>query len=531
MRAGFDARLAIHMGKILECGGAAAYPRHGSDSLLGVMDQDSFTVEPPNPDKVCTVASVAAHSLYERSDPYRLALPGGAIDLAATTFEQVTPRAVRVSGTRFVGAAPYTFKLEGVRRAGYRTITVAGMRDPMLISQLDAYLENVRTRVAETYHRRLSPALPRLRPRWRDGPLEPAKEIRSHELGLVIEVVADDPETSAAILALSRSAALHVDLPGAQGHRGQPRVPVLAVRPPGGRGVRVQGPSPGRGGRPARAVPRGADRGLRPRRGLAGIALGLVAGGWLMGCSMWIDQLTFFPDRNVGAPPPGAEEWWIATEDGERLHAWSVDARDGAPTLLWSHGNAGNIDTRREIFEALVRRGLGVLAYDYRGYGKSSGSPGEAGVYLDASAAFDSEAALGRDPGGIVCFGESLGGAVSIELATRRRCAAVIAVATFTSLAEVARMHYGALGRLAGDRFNSLERIERLSVPVLVVHGDADEIVPFALGQRLFAAAPEPKRFHRVAGAAHNDVLGRPDVLDVVTSFAREATARRRTPP
>lgn len=214
LRAGFDTALALHMGKILECGGAAAYPRHGSDSLLGVIERDSFTVEPPNPDKVCTVASVAAHSLYERSDPYALALPGGALDLRATTFEQATPRAVRVRGTRWV-PAPCTVKLEGVRRVGFRTIAIAGTRDPVLISQLDAYLENVRTRVAEMYgtegYRLLFHVY------GRDGvmgPLETVKEIRSHELGLVIEAVADDPDTSAAILALARSVSLHATYPG-----------------------------------------------------------------------------------------------------------------------------------------------------------------------------------------------------------------------------------------------------------------------------------------------------------------------------
>ena len=214
IRAGFDRALAIHMGKILECGGAAAYPRHGSDSLLGTIDRESFTVEPPNPDKICSIASVAAHSLYERSDPYRLALPGGAIDLAATTFEQATPRAVRVRGTRFV-PAPYTIKLEGVRRAGFRTITIAGTRDPILISQLDAYQDNVRARVRDVYgaegYRLLFHVY------GRDGvmgALETTKEIRSHELGLVIEVVADHPESSAAILALARSAALHSTYPG-----------------------------------------------------------------------------------------------------------------------------------------------------------------------------------------------------------------------------------------------------------------------------------------------------------------------------
>lgn len=214
IRQGFDRALALHMGKILECGGAAAYPRHGSDSLLGVIDRDSFTVEPPNPDKVCTVASVAAHSLYERSDPYTLALPGGAIDLRRATFEAAGARAVRVRGTRWV-PAPYTLKLEGVRRAGFRTITIAGTRDPALISQLDVYLENIRTRVADMYgadgYRLLFHVY------GRDGVMgarEPTKDIRGHELGLVIEAIADDPETSAAILALARSVALHVTYPG-----------------------------------------------------------------------------------------------------------------------------------------------------------------------------------------------------------------------------------------------------------------------------------------------------------------------------
>lgn len=214
MREGFDPGLVIHMGKILECGGAAAYPRHGSDSLLGIIDKDGFVVEPPNPEKVCTVASVAAHSLYEKADPYVQHLPGGSIDLRETRFEQVSPRAVRVTGTRFIKAPAYTLKLEGAARVGCRTLAIAGIRDPVLIAHLDTYLENVRRRVAETYpdgYRLLFHVY------GRDGvmgPLEPTKEIRGHELGIVFEVIADDPETSAAVLALTRSVALHVTYPG-----------------------------------------------------------------------------------------------------------------------------------------------------------------------------------------------------------------------------------------------------------------------------------------------------------------------------
>ena len=254
----------------------------------------------------------------------------------------------------------------------------------------------------------------------------------------------------------------------------------------------------------------------------AGATLALATLLLLTGCAMWIDRFVFFPDRRVGPPPAGVEERRITTPDGLRLHAWSVSPRDGAPVLLWSHGNAGNIDSRRALLVALASRGLGVLAYDYRGYGRSEGSPSEPGVYLDAAAAFDDLVTRGTDPATIVCFGESLGGAVSIEVATRRPCGAVIAVSTFTRLADVARRHYGALGSLARDRFDSLARLPRVAAPVLIAHGDRDDIVPFELGERLFAAASEPKRFFRIAGADHNDALGHPGVLDAIARFARD---------
>jgi uncharacterized protein len=240
-----------------------------------------------------------------------------------------------------------------------------------------------------------------------------------------------------------------------------------------------------------------------------------------------IDSFTFFPDRAVGSPPPGIEERSITTEDGQRLHAWYAPGPAEAPTLIWSHGNAGNIGGRAPILVAMARRGLRVLAYDYRGYGRSSGAPNETGVYLDAVAAFDQEIGRGTASRSIVCFGESLGGAVSIALAERRPCAAVAVVSTFTSLADVARRHYGPLGALAGHRFDSLARVGRLTMPLLVAHGDQDEIVPFELGEQLFAAAPGPKRFHRVVGAHHNDVLLDPGLVDAVAAFARDAVARR----
>ena len=218
LRLGFDPGVAIHMGKILECGAAAAYPRHGTDSLLGFVYDDCFMVEPPNPNKVCTVASVAAHTLYERSDPFQSHWPGGLVDLTGSRFEQHDERTVKISGTTFHKSDDYWVKLEGAARIGYRTITIAGTRDPILLANFDQYEANVRERIAST--------LPHLTDSdyrliyhvyGRDGvmgKLEPQKEITSHELGLVIEVVATTEEVSKTVLAIARSLSLHSSYPG-----------------------------------------------------------------------------------------------------------------------------------------------------------------------------------------------------------------------------------------------------------------------------------------------------------------------------
>lgn len=243
-----------------------------------------------------------------------------------------------------------------------------------------------------------------------------------------------------------------------------------------------------------------------------------------------IDRMIFFPERSMPAPPPGVEERWIALDEGLRVHAWYAGApatAATAPTLIWSHGNGGNIAGRADVLLALRERGLNVLAYDYRGYGKSEGQPSESGVYRDVLGAYDGERARGVPAQRIISFGESLGGAVSIYLASQRPCAGVAVVSTFTSLRDVGRSHFGGLAALAAGRFDSRSRIEHLAVPLLVAHGDRDEIVPFALGEQLYAAAPEPKRFLRVTGAHHNDIFASDELLDEIAAFAKAATAPR----
>jgi uncharacterized protein len=242
----------------------------------------------------------------------------------------------------------------------------------------------------------------------------------------------------------------------------------------------------------------------------------------LGGCHGMIERLVFFPDRTVTDPPPGVAERWLTAADGTRLHAWQTLQTNPAASLVWSHGNAGNIGGRADVLSALAARGFDVLAYDYRGYGKSDGRPSEAGLHLDAEAAFDAEIARGVPASRIVCFGESLGGAVSIHLATRRPCAAIVVVSTFTSLRDVARFHYGPLGRFAGGSFDSLSIAPSLTVPFFAAHGDQDEVVPYALGERLFAAVRSPKRFLRVSGAYHNDVFDSAALLDGISAFLKE---------
>ncbi|WP_246505957.1 acyclic terpene utilization AtuA family protein [Mesorhizobium silamurunense] len=215
---GFDRALALHMGKILECAAIAATPGSGSDCMLGTLSHSAFTLEALSPNRRCTVASVAAHTLYEKSDPYHLPGPGGSLDLTETRFEQLDEHCVRVSGSRFSPARRYAVKLEGASPKGFRTISIAGARDPVFIAQIDTIIDAARRRVADNFAQVPESAYRLIvRVYGRDGvmgELEPQKTITSHEICLVIEAVAETQALADTICGFARATLLHFGYPG-----------------------------------------------------------------------------------------------------------------------------------------------------------------------------------------------------------------------------------------------------------------------------------------------------------------------------
>jgi fermentation-respiration switch protein FrsA (DUF1100 family) len=202
-----------------------------------------------------------------------------------------------------------------------------------------------------------------------------------------------------------------------------------------------------------------------------------------------------------------AQDVWLRTRDGVRIHAWFVECPGSRLVTLFFHGNAGNVTHRYPHFQEIAAAGSSLLMIDYRGYGKSAGAPSEAGLYKDADAAFDWLLANHYTPAQIVIHGESLGSAVAVDLASRRACAGLVLEAPFTSAGEVAGTILPVVGPLVMRDFDSRSKIGRVHAPLLLIHGDRDEVIPYRLGQALFAAAPEPKTFWTVPGSGHNDIL------------------------
>ena len=251
----------------------------------------------------------------------------------------------------------------------------------------------------------------------------------------------------------------------------------------------------------------------------------------------FLDQMmVYFPERELSATPANVglafEDVSLTAADGTKLHGWHVPG-ESSTTLLWLHGNAGNISHRVDNIAMLRRNtGLGVFIIDYRGYGRSQGKPSEKGLYMDAEVAFEHMTVeLGLNPvEDIVLFGRSLGVGVAVEMATRRRVRGVVVESGFTSVREMSKSSgMGALSilllPLIDARYDSLSKIGSALSPVMVIHGDSDDIVPFEMAEKLYAAAPEPKRFYAISGASHNDtyVAGGEAYFDALREFIRES--------
>jgi len=238
----------------------------------------------------------------------------------------------------------------------------------------------------------------------------------------------------------------------------------------------------------------------------------------------------FYPEAEFETLPQdwglSCEEIFFESEGGTKLHGWLFPLEPDAPVILFCHGNAGNISHRLENVKFLLDQGLSVFIFDYRGYGKSSGRPSEAGIYGDGLAAYDFLVGSKLiQPSKIIPFGRSLGSSVAIEIALKREVKALIIESAFTSTRDMAGslFLFRAISFILPAHYDNLGKIAGVSVPKLVIHGDHDEIVPFSMGQRLYQAAQSPKRFFPVTGSGHNDtyLVGGKRYLKALAAFAK----------
>jgi fermentation-respiration switch protein FrsA (DUF1100 family) len=230
-------------------------------------------------------------------------------------------------------------------------------------------------------------------------------------------------------------------------------------------------------------------------------------------------RTAFYPLGDITETPKDigldCEDLEFFNEDGLKLNAWLIKADRARHNLLFFHGNAGNISHRLYKIRMFNDLGFNVLIVDYRGYGRSAGAPSEQGIYEDARSAFDylvARADIGELP--VIAYGESLGGAVAVDLALRRKLAGLICDSTFTSAQDMAAIYFPWVPSfMLSLKFDSLHKIPSVRIPKLFVHSPQDEIVPYALARKLFAAAAEPKAFLELKGGHNDNVFMSEDVF------------------
>jgi len=217
------------------------------------------------------------------------------------------------------------------------------------------------------------------------------------------------------------------------------------------------------------------------------------------------DKFIYFPAKDRIGSSPG-EEVWLTTGDGVKIHAWYLPHPKARATILHLHGNAGNLEDRRDLLKGMHELGVNVMAIDFRGYGRSEGAPGEAGLYADSRAAYDwllTKTTADK----IVVHGESLGGGPACELASTVPCGGLVVQSAFTSAPDMAPRVLPWFPRwLVRTKYDNKAKVARITCRKLFIHSRRDEIVPFDMGEALFAAAAEPKECEWFSGGGHNDL-------------------------
>lgn len=244
------------------------------------------------------------------------------------------------------------------------------------------------------------------------------------------------------------------------------------------------------------------------------VIAGVVAAYLLVVFAAYMLQRRFiyFPDPQRVLPAEagltGVEERILTMPDGVRVVAWHAKARPGHPTLLYFHGNAGSIARRAHRIRAYTNLGWGVYMLSYRGYGGSGGASSEMANVADARIAYGALVQEGVDPASLVIYGESLGTGVAARLATERKAAGLVLEAPYTSIVDIARDSYPILPAdwFLVDRYETIKVLPQVRMPILILHGQNDGVIPFDMGRRLFAVANEPKEFAAFPNGGHSNL-------------------------
>ncbi len=238
-------------------------------------------------------------------------------------------------------------------------------------------------------------------------------------------------------------------------------------------------------------------------------------------------NILYHPDTKLDQPAQygfnGAEAIKINTSDNVKITAWYAPAEEGKPTILYLHGNAGNLGRRAGKFNDIASYGIGVLAISYRGYGDSEGQPSENGLYNDARAAITYLGLMGLKPADITLYGESLGTGVAVQMAIEQDFGEIILEAPYDSIGARASVlyPYAPINLLLKDKFNSIDKIKKIHIPLMIIHSKDDNVMPIAHGIKLFEAANQPKIMHVFDNAGHSNFSH--DVLaKYILEFSKE---------